>query len=118
MIKAGGIWVSPAEVEARLLEHPGVAQAAVVGLSDADGLETPVACVVRTARQQREPGPSGTGPSGTRPSGTGPSGPGPSPAGADDAAQAARLVTFCRARLSVFQQPRALLFFNSRPTAA
>ncbi|HKB29278.1 MAG TPA: benzoate-CoA ligase family protein [Streptosporangiaceae bacterium] len=47
MIKAGGIWVSPAEVEARLLEHPGVAQAAVVGLADADGLETPVACVVR-----------------------------------------------------------------------
>ena len=48
MIKAGGIWVSPAEVEARLLEHPGVAQAAVVGLADADGLETPMACVVRT----------------------------------------------------------------------
>jgi benzoate-CoA ligase family protein len=47
MIKAGGIWVSPAEVEARLLEHPGVTQAAVVGLADADGLETPVACVVR-----------------------------------------------------------------------
>ena len=47
MIKAGGIWVSPGEVEARLLEHPGVAQAAVVGLADANGLETPVACVVR-----------------------------------------------------------------------
>ena len=31
MIKAGGIWVSPAEVEARLLEHPDVAEAAVVG---------------------------------------------------------------------------------------
>ena len=46
MIKAGGIWVSPGEVEARLLEHPGVAQAAVVGLADANGLETPVACVV------------------------------------------------------------------------
>ncbi len=47
MIKAGGIWVSPSEVEGRLLEHPGVAQAAVVGLSDAEGLELPVACVVR-----------------------------------------------------------------------
>jgi benzoate-CoA ligase family protein len=46
MIKAGGIWVSPAEVESRLLEHPCVAQAAVVGLADAEGLETPVACVV------------------------------------------------------------------------
>ncbi len=47
MIKAGGIWVSPAEVEARLLEHPDVAQAAVVGVSDDQGLEMPVACVVR-----------------------------------------------------------------------
>jgi benzoate-CoA ligase family protein len=47
MIKAGGIWVSPAELESRLLQHPGVAQVAVVGLVDANGLETPVACVVR-----------------------------------------------------------------------
>ncbi|NUR88700.1 MAG: benzoate-CoA ligase family protein [Nonomuraea sp.] len=46
MIKAGGIWVSPMEVEARLLEHPCVAEAAVVAHLDADGLERPVACVV------------------------------------------------------------------------
>ncbi|TDB89397.1 AMP-binding protein, partial [Actinomadura sp. 7K534] len=46
MLKAGGIWVSPAEVEARLLEHPAVAMAAVVGLPDADGIDKPVACVV------------------------------------------------------------------------
>lgn len=46
MIKVGGIWVSPTEVEARLLEHPAVAQAAVVGLPDEDGLDKPVACVV------------------------------------------------------------------------
>ena len=32
MIKAGGIWVSPAEVESRLLEHPAVREAAVVGV--------------------------------------------------------------------------------------
>ena len=31
MIKAGGIWVSPAEVEAVLLEHEDVLEAAVVG---------------------------------------------------------------------------------------
>ena len=31
MLKASGIWVSPAEVEARLLAHPAVAQAVVVG---------------------------------------------------------------------------------------
>jgi benzoate-CoA ligase family protein len=46
MIKAGGIWVSPMEVEARLLQHEAVAECAVVAYVDADGLEKPVACVV------------------------------------------------------------------------
>ncbi len=46
MIKAGGIWVSPAEVEACLLKHPSVAQAAVVAVPDETGLDKPVACVV------------------------------------------------------------------------
>ena len=49
MIKASGIWVSPMEVEARLLTHPAVAQAAVVAAPDADGLEKPVAYVIRQA---------------------------------------------------------------------
>jgi benzoate-CoA ligase family protein len=47
MIKASGIWVSPMEVEERLLSHPGVAQAVVVAATDADGLEKPVAYVIR-----------------------------------------------------------------------
>ena len=51
MIKAGGIWVSPAEVEAVLIEHPDVLEAAVVGSRDAAGLEMTVAFVV--ARQGR-----------------------------------------------------------------
>ncbi len=46
MLKAGGIWVSPAEVESRLLEHPAVREAAVVGVADEDGLDKPVAVVV------------------------------------------------------------------------
>ncbi|MEU6143894.1 benzoate-CoA ligase family protein [Streptomyces sp. NPDC047081] len=46
LLKAGGIWVSPAEVEERLLAHPDVAEVAVVGARDADGLDKPVACVV------------------------------------------------------------------------
>jgi acyl-coenzyme A synthetase/AMP-(fatty) acid ligase len=46
MIKAGGIWVSPAEVESVLLEHPSVLEAAVIGARDADGLEQTVAFVV------------------------------------------------------------------------
>jgi benzoate-CoA ligase family protein len=46
MIKAGGIWVSPAEVEAVLIEHPDVLEAAVVGSRDRAGLETVVAFLV------------------------------------------------------------------------
>jgi benzoate-CoA ligase family protein len=46
MIKAGGIWVSPAEVESVLIEHPDVLEAAVVGSRDAAGLEVTVAFVV------------------------------------------------------------------------
>ena len=46
MIKASGIWVSPMEVEARLLAHPAVAQAVVVAAPDADALEKPVAYIV------------------------------------------------------------------------
>jgi len=46
MLKAGGIWVSPAEVESRLLEHPSVREAAVVGVADADGLDKPIGVVV------------------------------------------------------------------------
>jgi benzoate-CoA ligase len=46
MIKAGGIWVSPAEVEAVLIEHPDVLEAAVVGARDDSGLEQTVAFLV------------------------------------------------------------------------
>jgi len=46
MLKVGGIWVSPMEVEAALLAHPAVAECAVVGLPDANGLVKPKAYVV------------------------------------------------------------------------
>jgi benzoate-CoA ligase family protein len=46
MLKASGIWVSPMEVEARLLAHEAVAQAVVVAAPDTDGLEKPVAYVI------------------------------------------------------------------------
>lgn len=49
LLKAGGIWVSPAEVESRLVAHDAVSEAAVIGVEDADGLVKPVACVVRSA---------------------------------------------------------------------
>jgi acyl-coenzyme A synthetase/AMP-(fatty) acid ligase len=48
MLKVGGMWVSPAEVEACLMEHPGVLEAAVIGRRDSDGLTKPHAfCVLK-----------------------------------------------------------------------
>ena len=35
MMKVGGLWVSPVEIEARLVEHAGVREAAVVGVNEA-----------------------------------------------------------------------------------
>jgi benzoate-CoA ligase family protein len=55
MIKAGGIWVSPAEVEAVLVEHPDVLEAAVVGPRDERGLEQVVAVVVPRAGRSVDP---------------------------------------------------------------
>jgi benzoate-CoA ligase family protein len=49
MLKASGMWVSPAEVEGRLLAHDAVAQAIVVAALDTDGLEKPVAYVMIAA---------------------------------------------------------------------
>ncbi len=49
MIKAGGIWVSPAEVESTLIAHDAVLEAAVVGRDDGQGLMKPAAYVVLRA---------------------------------------------------------------------
>ena len=46
MLKVGGIWCSPVEIEGRLIEHPRVLEAAVVGRADADELIKPEAFVV------------------------------------------------------------------------
>ena len=46
MIKVGGIWCSPIEVESRLIDHPGVLEAGVVGREDDDGLVKPEAHIV------------------------------------------------------------------------
>ena len=46
MFKTSGQWVSPIEVEGVLLRHSAVAEAAVVGFQDADGLTKPRAYVV------------------------------------------------------------------------
>jgi 4-hydroxybenzoate-CoA ligase len=54
MLKVGGIWVSPFEVEEALIGHPAVLEAAVVGHPDADGLIKPRAFVVLQQSALRE----------------------------------------------------------------
>jgi benzoate-CoA ligase family protein len=46
MLKVGGIWVSPAELEHTLMEHPAVLACGVIGRADQDGLTKPLAYVV------------------------------------------------------------------------
>lgn len=46
MIKVGGIWCSPIEIESRLIDHPKVLEAGVVGREDDDGLVKPEAHII------------------------------------------------------------------------
>jgi 4-hydroxybenzoate-CoA ligase len=46
MFKVNGMWVSPFEVEAALLSHEAVLEAAVIGKPDGDGLMRPKAFIV------------------------------------------------------------------------
>ncbi len=46
MLKVSGIWVSPFEVEATLMQHPCVLECAVIGTEDAEGLTKTKAFVV------------------------------------------------------------------------
>ncbi|MEY3611470.1 MAG: Benzoate--CoA ligase, partial [Pseudomonadota bacterium] len=46
MLKVSGIYVSPFEVEATLVQHPAILEAAVIGKEDADGLTKTKAFIV------------------------------------------------------------------------
>ncbi|MBU2410116.1 MAG: AMP-binding protein, partial [Gammaproteobacteria bacterium] len=52
MLKVSGIYVSPFEVEATLMQHPSVLEAAVIGRTDAEGLTKTKAYVVLKDGQQ------------------------------------------------------------------
>ena len=55
MLKVSGQWVSPAEVEAALIEHPAVLECGVVGMKDKDELVKPKAFVLlKNGRQPSE----------------------------------------------------------------
>ena len=51
MLKVGGIWVSPVEVESAINAHSAVLESAVIGVEDADRLIRPLAYVVLQAGQ-------------------------------------------------------------------
>ena len=88
MLKVGGRWVSPAEVEARLGEHPAVLEAGVVGATGADGLMTPRAFVVLRSGVAGSP------------------------------ALAAELAAFARAGLAAYKAPRRIDFVADLPRTA
>jgi benzoate-CoA ligase family protein len=88
MLKVGGLWVSPVEVERALVEHEAVQECAVVGREDADALVKPMAFVVLRA------GVAGT------------------------PELAAALQLFVRSRLAEYKRPRWVRFLGELPKTA
>jgi benzoate-CoA ligase family protein len=88
MLKVGGIWVSPFEVESALGEHEAVLEAAVVGHLDDEGLVKPRAFVVLKTHE-----------------------------GASDAL-AGELKSFVKGRLAPYKYPRWIVFVRELPKTA
>jgi len=88
MMKVGGIWCSPFEIEARLIEHPKVLEAAVVARADADGLIKPEAFIVLNDAGER------------------------------DDALAASLLEHCKDGLARYKYPRWFNFVDDLPKTA
>jgi benzoate-CoA ligase family protein len=85
MLKVGGIWVSPFEVESALASHDAVLEAAVVGHADAEGLVKPRAFVVLK------------------------------PGGAPSDALAQELKDFVKSKLALYKYPRWIEFTSELP---
>ena len=88
MLKVGGLWVSPVEVENALIAHEAVLECGVIGREDHDGLVKPMAFVVL-----RDPG-----------------------AGSPQLAKA--LQQFVRERLAEYKRPRWVEFVAELPKTA
>lgn len=89
LIISGGYNVYPREIEEVLLTHPGVAEAAVLGLPHADLGEQVVAVVVNRAPTADQPPPT-----------------------------AEELVALCRDQLAAYKKPRQIFFVDSLPRNA
>jgi len=88
MLKAGGIWVSPVEIESVLIDHEAVQECAVVGRDDGDGLSKPFAYVVLKSQVAGSP------------------------------ELAASLQQFVRERLADYKRPRGVAFVADLPKTA
>lgn len=88
MLKVGGQWVSPVEVENALLQHPDVQECGVVGREDHDALVKPMAFVVL------RPGVEGS------------------------ATRGMELEQFVRAKLADYKRPRWVAFLPELPKTA
>jgi benzoate-CoA ligase len=88
MLKVGGFWVSPVEVECTLLEHPAVLECAVVGAPDEAELIKPKAFVVVA----------------------------PGHIGSEDLAEELR--QFARSRIAKYKYPRWVVFLDELPKTA
>jgi len=88
MLKVGGIYVSPFEVEGALVQHPAVLEAAVIGRQDADGLTKTKAYVVLK------------------------------PGNAGDGALEQALKAFVKDKLAPYKYPRYIEFINELPKTA
>ena len=88
MLKAGGIWVSPIEIESVLIDHEAVQECAVVGRDDGDGLSKPFAYVVLRSQVTATP------------------------------ELASALQQFVRERLADYKRPRGVEFVSELPKTA
>jgi benzoate-CoA ligase family protein len=88
MLKAGGIWVSPVEIESVLIDHEAVQECAVIGRDDGDGLSKPFAYVVLRSHVTGSP------------------------------ELAAALQQFVRERLADYKRPRGVEFVSELPKTA
>ena len=88
LLKVGGQWVSPVEVENTLVAHEAVLECAVIGIEDSTGLTKPIAYVVL----RRDAKPSGE--------------------------LASELQEFVKARIAPFKYPRQVHFISDLPKTA
>lgn len=88
MLKVGGIWVAPFEIESALAAHPDVVEAAVIGAPDENELIKPKAYCVLRNREKAGP------------------------------AMAQELIQFTKQRLAPFKYPRWVEFLDELPKTA